>query len=365
MRTDVLQKRAAERVDDLIRTFPDCLEAFEKANKWPGPNLYFHRKTIAISRGSLHKADLLDDPLFFDMLYATLAAWGMHRLGDNKTKLLELNQIRESFAKQAEAIGQVESRSLAGMPGEDVEEVGTRIWEILAGLRVGIGSIKIVANTKALHHLLPNLVPPVDRRYTLRFFHKNTILAREEPLIFIDLYHALHRIMNARREDICRAVDDGRGYNTSITKVIDNAITGYMIRQDHLRRAERGQQENTRYARADLLIPESFAVGSEAFDDYGQSGLTHAEKIVRAVRSLVAQGSPTFSRKQVRDRAGIPAAIWDTSYSAMFQSMRDDHPGGAPPINKKYRGIFHRVAPGRYALTEAGTNLLFGGRQNP
>jgi hypothetical protein len=44
----------------------------------------------------------------------------------------------------------------------------------------------------------------------------------------------------------------------------------------------------------------------------------------------------------------------------MFQAMRDDHPGGAPAINKKYRGIFHRVAPGRYVLSEYGVRVLSG-----
>jgi hypothetical protein len=40
-------------------------------------------------------------------------------------------------------------------------------------LDVSESGATVVANSKALHHLLPRLVPPVDRQYTLRFFRQS------------------------------------------------------------------------------------------------------------------------------------------------------------------------------------------------
>ena len=56
------------------------------------------------------------------------------------------------------------------LDSDKVREVAEAAWAIMASLRVGIGPTLLVANSKALHHLLPGLIPPIDRNYTLRFF---------------------------------------------------------------------------------------------------------------------------------------------------------------------------------------------------
>ena len=45
----------------------------------------------------------------------------------------------------------------------------------------------MVAETKALHHLLPHLIPPVDRTYTVRFFHENTLMPRGDEVEGFDI----------------------------------------------------------------------------------------------------------------------------------------------------------------------------------
>jgi hypothetical protein len=87
---------------------------------------------------------------------------------------------------------------------------------------------KIVAGSKALHHVLPELVPPIDREYTLRFFFHTTNLPHREELAFRTVYPCFWKIATSCRKEIeCRL---GRGMNTSITKVIDNAVVGYGLR---------------------------------------------------------------------------------------------------------------------------------------
>jgi hypothetical protein len=94
----------------------------------------------------------------------------------------------------------------------------------------------------------------------------------------------------------------------------------------------------------------------------GQGGvpdgeLTHAEQILRAARDL-SKRQATFTRNDVRPELGLDRGAWMSGYVAIFQAMRDDHPGGAPPIGKEYTGVFHRVAYATYVLTDKGRRLL-------
>ena len=38
--------------------------------------------------------------------------------------------------------------------------------------------------SKVLHHVLPDLVPPIDRQYTFKFFYGRTLLSIPEEVAF-------------------------------------------------------------------------------------------------------------------------------------------------------------------------------------
>ena len=86
--------------------------------------------------------------------------------------------------------------------------------------------------------------------------------------------------------------------------------------------------------------------------------MTHAEEIVQAIKTLVEQGRRIFSRKEVRDRIGVDHETWMAGYTAIFQGMRVDQPGGAPKISSKFRNAIRRIERGRYSLTEYGVQLI-------
>lgn len=85
---------------------------------------------------------------------------------------------------------------------------------------------------------------------------------------------------------------------------------------------------------------------------------THADQIMRAVAALIAQGQDIFAQLEVREQIGVDRDVWARGYSAIFQAMRVDHPGGAPPIAPRYRGVFRQVEHGRHTLTPYGRELL-------
>ena len=86
---------------------------------------------------------------------------------------------------------------------------------------------------------------------------------------------------------------------------------------------------------------------------------TNAGRIFCAAAVLAGtDGRKTFSRKTVRDYLGLKNRAWQSGYTAIFQGMRDDHPGGAPPVGTSYSGVFHRVDHGTYELSAKGRALV-------
>ena len=86
--------------------------------------------------------------------------------------------------------------------------------------------------------------------------------------------------------------------------------------------------------------------------------MTHAEQILQAVAMLNRQGKTVFTRDEIRCVVGTGRDEWQAGYTAVFQGMRSDHPGGAPKVREKFRGVFRQVERGRYALTDYGQQLI-------
>lgn len=224
-----VRRRIADRVSELCIHFSDSLMQFEAAVLFTGPSLYFHRKTIARRAEHSNVADLLEDAEFFDSLYATLTAWGMHRMGPGNTKLVDLDRLKDSFRSKAAAIQALEGRVLGADAESEAPALARAIWQIVESLKVSVAEARIVANSKALHHVLPSLVPPIDREYSFRFFYDRNTLSIDEGRAFEEMYVELDRIARTRAGEIRERI--GRGWHTGHAKVIDNAIVGYMIGQ--------------------------------------------------------------------------------------------------------------------------------------
>jgi NH3-dependent NAD+ synthetase len=91
----------------------------------------------------------------------------------------------------------------------------------------------------------------------------------------------------------------------------------------------------------------------------GNVDMTHAERILMAVETLSGRdGSLVFSQDEIRHQAGLDRTEWNRGYSAIFQAMRADHPGGAPSIRQEFRGVFTQVAHGKHKLSDYGRTLI-------
>ena len=70
------------------------------------------------------------------------------------------------------------------------------------------------------------LVPPIDRQYTLMFFFNRKTLDAGDERTFKEVYPHFDHVSRTCRERIAARV--GRGWHTSSTKIVDNAIVGFV-----------------------------------------------------------------------------------------------------------------------------------------
>jgi hypothetical protein len=222
-------ERMRKRVVQLSDNFIQYLEFFESSGTFIGPSFYFHQKTLTTRRKYGTVMEVLQDEFFFDWLYATLTAWGLHRMGQGNTKLDDIEELKRSFRSQIGGIQRIEHFRIIDLDETEVPKIAQELWCILSHLKVSIAEAQIVANSKALHHLLPSLVPPIDRTYTYNFFYDRNMLSISESEAFQEMFVQFHRIATVNVEQIRGSV--GRGWNTSETKVIDNAIVGYVLKE--------------------------------------------------------------------------------------------------------------------------------------
>jgi hypothetical protein len=96
LRSDTI-RRIEESVAELIAEFDGCCDVFDRANLFTGPSAYFHSKTLALLGQHASAGDALLDAAFLESLYATLTAWGMHRMGPGGAKLVEFPALVDSF----------------------------------------------------------------------------------------------------------------------------------------------------------------------------------------------------------------------------------------------------------------------------
>ena len=110
-------------------------------------------------------------------------------------------------------------------------------------------------------------------------------------------------------------------------------------------------------------VDDALAQPTQPAEEAGRNGVTggdgtNASRIFEAAAVLAGtKGRKTFSRKAVREYLGLNNRTWQSGYTAIFQGMRDDHPGGAPQVGASCSGVFHRVGRGAYELSAKGRRL--------
>jgi len=162
----------------------------------------------------------ISDHAFLESLHWTLRAWG---IGSRRSKLRPLPEFSAALQKAAPSIVAFETARIDAAD-LDVSATTTELWRVIESLNIVENEAPLVAGTKALHHLLPGLVPPMDRTYTQPFFlWHNPQFQYQQPKCFKIAFGAFADI--ARQASPQQYV--GRHpWHTSLGKVLDNAVVG-------------------------------------------------------------------------------------------------------------------------------------------
>jgi hypothetical protein len=222
--------RLAERLEDLIGRFAECVTTFEANEAFSGPSLYFHLRAIERRRQHQEVRPLLDDTQFLEYAYAVLPAWGMHRMGAQATKVGDFTQITTELREAAPALEQLWPLRITNLSPQEAGNAAATAWEVIDHIKVSTSRTQIVAGSKMLHHLLPDLIPPIDRRYTFRFFTGKITVASDRAA-FLDWFPQLANIGAQCHQPVLEAIRRGGFMATGEAKIIDNAIMGYMQQQ--------------------------------------------------------------------------------------------------------------------------------------
>jgi hypothetical protein len=236
--TGFRRKVDVDSILELELTFGDFVAHFNEMELFDGPSSYFHGKTMRLlEEHQCIIADAIEDNDYVEALYATLATWGLHRVGNGANEMIDRDQFVQLLEQLEPLVRPFEDLHLAELAPDlsetsrvKADEVADQLWAIIETIQIANNNARLVAGTKLLHHLLPNLVPPMDRRYTLNFFYDNNNLngRTSERSAFKQLFRSFFVIAYLCQEEIEGIREGGNAFrmNTSFTKVLDNAIVG-------------------------------------------------------------------------------------------------------------------------------------------
>jgi hypothetical protein len=200
-----------------------------------GPSLHFHQRALdEIERDFLGRTHI-------EMIYATLTSWGMHRMGDTKTKMVDFIKFENSILGHAKILSDLKTLKLEDVSKSDLQDIIKKLSLVCFALKTSESNSRIVGNSKTLAHILPDLVPPIDRQYTIRFFsyepssffNKSEIIRQppgikttEEEKWFSYIIEKTHDFTNHIHTD--EQISLNKLFNTSYPKIFDNLIMAYV-----------------------------------------------------------------------------------------------------------------------------------------
>lgn len=211
-------------VECLISEFENCLDYFEQHQN---EGFESHLQTMKLRNVLGNAGDAIDNDEFLKSLRMTLSDWGLRRAG-----LVPLDEFKRELRKHKQEIQHLEQFAIETVASDRWSD----LWSVIDSLKITGKGPRLVSGTKVLHHILPNLVVPVDRMYMGMFLFayrpKDFESKPNEPgecerVTFRVAFQCFSRVANAIRSKVA-------GYrrrnevHTSITKVIDNAIFGFV-----------------------------------------------------------------------------------------------------------------------------------------
>ncbi len=162
------------------------------------------------------------------LVYTTLSSWNMNSRG---AKLADFEIFEKSLQSHKEDFFLLAEMKIGGINDFAVaQEVLKRLFfglELVGKNDNGKEKPRLVTFSKTLHFLLPELVPPIDRTYTLNFFFGHTQIpgtVEKQFGKFMEIFTAFNEF--AKSNNLTAFKDDK--WNFNIPKIMDNLVIGHV-----------------------------------------------------------------------------------------------------------------------------------------
>jgi len=225
MKTENIDKLTESR-EQFFKYVSICNKNFRSLT----PSIYLYRKIFERQKQvDFQTVKLTGDRDFIELCYVTLVSWNMNMRG---ARLADFNDFAESIRKNSGIVTQLSSKELQRLTEIELEQVFEITRQLFLGLKIMKSKSKIVGVSKTLHFLLPKLFPPMDRRYTMNFFYGYFNYHNEEIKEFKSFSILMRELYKITQQLKLTLKDvDGVLWNTTVPKLIDNAIIGFVSRK--------------------------------------------------------------------------------------------------------------------------------------
>lgn len=209
------------------------LEMVKKCNETyrSGHDLSSYLKIIGAHRRTKNINELIEDDEFIRTIYETLKLWNMNQ---QRAVLETYETIKKSILDCQEYLVELYGTQLNKITSRELANLKDTLFLLFRDLKIMKSMRRIVGVSKTMHFLLPDLIMPVDGKYKMRALFGYNKLSKTATAEFDDMFYILNRFHDIAGKYALSSSDCSlNGWNTSVPKLIDNAIIGLANNTDH------------------------------------------------------------------------------------------------------------------------------------
>lgn len=165
---------------------------------------------------------------YIELIYVTLSAWNMNSRG---AQLKEFNKFKQILMDNEKDITKLSNYNIKNLTDYQIEQIIVQLQQLYLKMKLTQTQTNLVTFSKTMHFLLPDLVVPFDRKYTLQYFYNKMDLnckgdkenkwIEEFKEYYIPFFKEVIRFSKEHKLEIYKNKS-----NPNIPKIIDNIIIG-------------------------------------------------------------------------------------------------------------------------------------------
>lgn len=215
------------KIAELISNFNFYVETGLNSlnNKWY-KGVRDHEKVLKQIRKEKEISKLIIQDSFLQDVYNVLDSFGM---SSRSAKIKSFQEFKNNIIQNKDDIIFLSKYELENLSAQDFESLKEPLLRLFKSMKIMESHARLVGFSKTMAHLVPDLIPPIDRQKIHLFFYGHLNLPYEIESEANRFWEILGYFF-----EICKEVKISKnnwkleGFNSSVPKIIDNAIWGFM-----------------------------------------------------------------------------------------------------------------------------------------